>query len=165
MRKSSCTGLLLSWSSEWVIIASGNNGLLPARNQAINPSYKSHNAPVPYQTMHHFVTEMCIHAHFCYKMVHHGIWDRYIVGFVEQVYFLTKTDILAIGPSGLQSFFYKFKLFFFLQKAFENVICQMSAILLISWPIPLLTLERIFVLHLIIFIQLEVTVWMIVCLR
>ena len=27
---------------------------------------------------------MC--AHFCYKMVHGGIWDWYIVGFVQQVY-------------------------------------------------------------------------------
>ena len=25
-------------------------------------------------------------AHFCYKMVHCGIWDRYIVGFVQEVY-------------------------------------------------------------------------------
>ena len=25
--------------------------------------HKSHNAPVPYPTMHHIVTEMCAHAH------------------------------------------------------------------------------------------------------
>ena len=37
----------------------------------------SHNA--------HFVTEMCTHAHFCYKMVHSGICDWCIVGFVQQV--------------------------------------------------------------------------------
>ena len=41
----------------------------------IDPSHKSHNAPVPYPTMHLFVTEMCTCAHFCYKMVHCGIYD------------------------------------------------------------------------------------------
>ena len=34
-----------------------------------HPSHKSHNASHKYPTMHHFVTEMCTHAHFCYKMV------------------------------------------------------------------------------------------------
>ena len=34
--------------------------------------HKFHNAPVPYPTMHHFVSEMC--AHFCYQMVHCGIF-------------------------------------------------------------------------------------------
>ena len=47
----------------------------------IDVSNKSHSAPVPYPTMHHFVTKMCIHVeHFCYKMLHYGIfawcmWD------------------------------------------------------------------------------------------
>ena len=36
--------------------------------------------------MHHFETECCTRAHFCYKMVHCGIWDWYIVGFVQEVY-------------------------------------------------------------------------------
>ena len=45
--------------------------------------HKSQNAPVPCPTMHHFVTEMCTHAHFCYKMVHGGIFVWCIVGFVR----------------------------------------------------------------------------------
>ena len=36
--------------------------------------------------MHHFVTEMCTRAHFCYKMVHRGIWGRFTVRFVRLVY-------------------------------------------------------------------------------
>ena len=41
---------------------------------------KSHNATYPYPTMHHFVTEMCTCAHFCYKWCIVGylsdaIWD------------------------------------------------------------------------------------------
>ena len=48
-------------------------------------SHKSHNASDKYPTMHHFVTEMWTRAHFCYKMVHCGIWDGCIVGFVWQV--------------------------------------------------------------------------------
>ena len=33
--------------------------------------------------MHHFVTEMCTHTcgHFCFKMVHCGIWYWFIVGY------------------------------------------------------------------------------------
>ena len=38
---------------------------------AIDRLRKSHNAPVPYPTVHHFVTEMC--AHFCYK--NDALWD------------------------------------------------------------------------------------------
>ena len=38
--------------------------------------------------MHHFVTEMCTCAHFCYKMVHCGIFVKCIVGFVRLVYCL-----------------------------------------------------------------------------
>ena len=52
----------------------------------IDPSHKSHNASDKYPTMHHFVTEMCTFAHFCYKMVHCGIWDWCIVRFVQQIY-------------------------------------------------------------------------------
>ena len=32
-----------------------------------------------YPTMHNFITKMCTRAHFCYKMVHCGIWDLCIV--------------------------------------------------------------------------------------
>ena len=49
----------------------------------IDPSHKSHNALGTYPTMHQFVTEC---AHFCYKMVHCGIWEWCIVEFVQQVY-------------------------------------------------------------------------------
>ena len=52
----------------------------------IDKSNKSHNASDKYPTMHHFVTEMCTCAHFCYKIVHRGIWDCCIVGFPQQVY-------------------------------------------------------------------------------
>ena len=46
----------------------------------IDPSHKSHNALDIYRTMHHFV------ANYCYKMMHCGIWYRWTVGFVQQVY-------------------------------------------------------------------------------
>ena len=36
--------------------------------------------------MQKFATEMCARAHFCYKMVHCGIWDRCIVEILQQVY-------------------------------------------------------------------------------
>ena len=52
------------------------------------PPHKSHNASVPYPTIHQFVAEMCtMWAHFCYKMVHCGrdlsdalqdLWDGFI---------------------------------------------------------------------------------------
>ena len=53
----------------------------------IDQLHKSHDTPVPYPIMHHFVTEICMCAHFCYKMVHCGIWDWCIVGYVRWVYF------------------------------------------------------------------------------
>ena len=39
----------------------------------------SHNAPLSYPTMHHFVTEICTCAHFCYKkcIVGYRNWPRY----------------------------------------------------------------------------------------
>ena len=43
--------------------------------------HKSHNASVPYLTMHQFVTEMC-----CYKMVHCVTFVWCIMGFVRWVY-------------------------------------------------------------------------------
>ena len=50
--------------------------------ESIDPYHKSLDK---YPTIHLFVTEMCTRAHFCYKMVHCGIWDWCIVGFVQQV--------------------------------------------------------------------------------
>ena len=53
----------------------------------MKPSHKSHNATERYPTMHHFVTEICTRAQFCHNiMAHCGIWARFIVGFVRQVY-------------------------------------------------------------------------------
>ena len=53
---------------------------------AIDPSHKSHNALHKYPIMHLFLTEMCTRAHFCYKMLHFGIWHRCILRFVKGVY-------------------------------------------------------------------------------
>ena len=44
----------------------------------IDPSHKFHNAFDKYPTVHQ-VVKMC--THFCYRMVHCGIWDGRIVGF------------------------------------------------------------------------------------
>ena len=42
-----------------------------------------------YSTMHHFVnSNMHICSHFCNNIVHCGIWDWYIEGFVEQEYYM-----------------------------------------------------------------------------
>ena len=38
----------------------------------IDQSHKSHNAPVPYPTMHHFVTEMCT-----FLLQNGALWDIY----------------------------------------------------------------------------------------
>ena len=50
--------------------------------RGIDLLHKSYNAPVSYPTLRHFVTEMCMCAHFCYKMVHCGIIVWCIMGFV-----------------------------------------------------------------------------------
>ena len=44
-----------------------------------------HDAPVPYTTTHHFVTERCTctRAHFSYKMMHCGTVVKCIVGFMR----------------------------------------------------------------------------------
>ena len=47
---------------------------------------KSCNATVPYLTMQHFLTEICTHAHFLYKMLHCGISVWCIVDFVRWDY-------------------------------------------------------------------------------
>ena len=43
----------------------------------------SYNAPFPYPTMHHFVTNVHKCAHFSYKMVHCGIFIPCIEGLVR----------------------------------------------------------------------------------
>ena len=48
----------------------------------IDPSHKSHNALVSHNALF-YNRNVHICAHFCYKMVHCGIWNRYIVGFVR----------------------------------------------------------------------------------
>ena len=61
---------VLYW--EWIII--------------IDTLHKSHKAPVPFPTMHHFVIEMCTCVHISItKMVHYGIFVNVwcIVGFVR----------------------------------------------------------------------------------
>ena len=62
-----------------------NDGLKRSSIRPIDPSHKPHNALDGYPTIQYFATEMCTRAHFCYKMVHCGIWDRCIVGFVRWV--------------------------------------------------------------------------------
>ena len=70
------------------------NGLVPNMWQAFkinqltnqSPIDLSHKSPVPYPTMHHFVTGMCMCAHICYKMVHCGILFWCIMEFVRWVY-------------------------------------------------------------------------------
>ena len=48
-------------------------------------------------TMHHVVTEMCTHLHISVtKMVHYGIQDWCIMGFVPQVYCCCKGGIYTI---------------------------------------------------------------------
>ena len=59
------------------------------------PICQSHNALDTYPTMHQLITEMCTREHFCYKMVHFGIWDWCIMGFVQQVYSLTQYDVTS----------------------------------------------------------------------
>ena len=63
-----------------------------------DPSHKSHNASDKCPTIHHFVTEMCIHIHFCYKMVHHGIWEWCIVEFEQQVS-ISPNSVIAVSVS------------------------------------------------------------------
>ena len=55
------------------------------RWQAINPSHKSHYASNKYRTMHQFVTNVDTCSHFCFKMVHCGIWVGISWTGVEQI--------------------------------------------------------------------------------
>ena len=65
------------------------SGTLAAGYIPINPSHKSHNAPA--SSISHIApfcnrnVHMC--AHFCYKIVHCGIFAQCIVGFVRLVYY------------------------------------------------------------------------------
>ena len=52
---------------------SGNTNYWDKKRHMIDPSHKFHSTSDKYPPMHHFVTEMCTCAHFCYKMVHCGI--------------------------------------------------------------------------------------------
>ena len=47
---------------------------------------KYHDAPVPYPTMHHSVTEMRTCVHFCCKMTHYWIFVWCIMGFMRWNY-------------------------------------------------------------------------------
>ena len=50
--------------------------------------HRSHNVPIPYLTVHHFVTEMCTCVHISVtKIVHCGIFVWCIVEFVICVYY------------------------------------------------------------------------------
>ena len=55
------------WQGVWKLVTSTHTG------QVIDILHKSHSALNKYPTMYDFVTEMCTHAHFCYKMVYCGI--------------------------------------------------------------------------------------------
>ena len=74
----------------------------------IEPSLQSHNALHKYPTMHHFVTQMCTHAHFCYKMMHCGIRNWCTVGSVTLIYVLMPAASTRFQPcSGNYILFFK----------------------------------------------------------
>ena len=56
----------------------GNTHVSPGKQQ-IDQFHKSHSSPVPYPTMHHSEQKYT----FLFWMVHCGIWNRCIVGFVN----------------------------------------------------------------------------------
>ena len=69
--------------SQFIFRPSNHKGMMPA-NRPISPIPQcirkiSHNAPFCNRNVH-------ICAHFCYKMLHCGIWHRCILGFVRLVY-------------------------------------------------------------------------------
>ena len=64
------------WFWSLLSLISLATGMFRVFSFVIDLSYKSHNAPVPYPTMHHFCNRNLYKcAHFCYKMVHCGIFD------------------------------------------------------------------------------------------
>ena len=84
-------GMLSSWQSRWHCLPPEVAFVTQVSAQyvfTIDPSVKSHNAPVLYPTKHHFVTEMCTHVHSsCYKVVYYAIFVWCIVGFVWWDYY------------------------------------------------------------------------------
>ena len=60
--------------------------LVPSQWSHCKTSISQNPQCIIYPTMDCFVTEICTCAHFCYKMVHCGIWDWCIVGFLGYVY-------------------------------------------------------------------------------
>ena len=67
------------------------------KTNAMDPFQKSYNASHKCPTMHYFLTEMCTHAHFCYKVKHCGISEWCIVGFEQQVNFVSATWDIFLG--------------------------------------------------------------------
>ena len=72
--------------------------LHPENGIIINLLHKYHNEPVPYRTMHHFVTEMCV-----FLLQNGALWDIYLVhcGICGMVYWLqwcmhVKSDIHSL---------------------------------------------------------------------
>ena len=66
---------------------------------AINLLHKSHNAPVPYPTMHHFVTEMC-------TCVHISVTKWCIVGYLTDALWDLWDGSISFGcfPEGLTNY-------------------------------------------------------------
>ena len=60
-----------------------------------DPSHKSQSAPDRYPTMYHFCSRN-VHtcAHFCFKMVHCGIWNWCTEGFMNLVYNAIMYDMI-----------------------------------------------------------------------
>ena len=70
----------------------------------IYTSHKFHNASDKYPPMHYFVTEMYIHAHFCYRMVHCRIRDWCIVGFAQHDYWIA-SPLLKLTASCVNNWY------------------------------------------------------------
>ena len=81
-RLESSRGIIIKHLIRYWIVSTIST-LTPHTHMPIDLSHKSHNAPVPHHTMHHFVSEMC--AHFCNTMVHFGIFVLCAVGFVGSI--------------------------------------------------------------------------------
>ena len=57
------TEILPQYNDHWWHDVTRSQGISSHGIDPIDQSHKSHNAPVPYPKMHHFVTEMCTHVH------------------------------------------------------------------------------------------------------
>ena len=66
--------------------------------QSIDLIHKSHDAPAPYPTMNHFVTEMCM-------LLNGALWDfaHCIVGFVRWVNSLIANGLTRYKNQGINS--------------------------------------------------------------